>query len=47
MLDGTLGACHGLEIPFVFNTLDTPVVKDLTGGDPEAITLSKKMGDAI
>jgi para-nitrobenzyl esterase len=29
--DGRLGACHGLELPFVFNTLD--VAADLVGPD--------------
>jgi para-nitrobenzyl esterase len=29
--EGALGACHFLEIPFVFDTLDTPGAKLLTG----------------
>lgn len=33
--DGTLGACHAIELPFVFNTLATVSgPKGLAGGDP-------------
>ena len=30
--DGKMGACHALEIPFVFDNLDAPGVGDFTGG---------------
>ncbi len=30
--DGRLGACHALEIPFVFDNLDAPGVEFFTGG---------------
>ncbi len=32
--DGMLGACHALEIPFVFDTLDDPLMRRLTGPAP-------------
>jgi para-nitrobenzyl esterase len=33
--DGRLGACHGLEIPFVFDTLEPgAVLGPALGGDP-------------
>ncbi|MFJ9390842.1 carboxylesterase/lipase family protein [Nocardioides sp. NPDC101246] len=36
--DGSLGACHTLEIPFVFDTLDDPWGIELRGGDaPQAL----------
>jgi len=31
---GGLGACHGLEVPFVFDTLDDPGVAPLAGPVP-------------
>lgn len=41
-LGGTLGACHGLEIPFVFNTLDTQSATAFAGaGAPR--TLARAM----
>ena len=32
--DGRLGACHGLEIPFVFDTLDIGEMENLLGDNP-------------
>jgi len=32
-MDGLLGSCHALEIPFVFDTLDKPGVAQFTGPD--------------
>jgi len=32
--DGALGACHALELPFVFNTLDDPGYAGLLGSCP-------------
>ncbi len=43
---GILGACHGLELPFVFGAVDQPVVQMLSGGGPEAEMLSRQMQDA-
>lgn len=46
MLEGIFGACHFLEIPFIFNTIDAPGMGEFTGGGPEAIALSEKMMDS-
>jgi len=32
--DGQLGACHGVEIPFVFDTLDVPGTRPRVGDNP-------------
>jgi para-nitrobenzyl esterase len=32
--DGRLGACHYLEVPFVFDTLSAPSVAHVAGADP-------------
>ncbi|MFW9896679.1 MAG: carboxylesterase/lipase family protein [Candidatus Thorarchaeota archaeon] len=43
-LDGILGACHSLEIPFVFGNLNAQNLKEFLKGAPE--NLSEKMMDA-
>jgi len=43
-LDGILGACHSLEIPFVYGTLNSPKLKEFVSGAPKE--LSEKMMDA-
>jgi para-nitrobenzyl esterase len=43
-LDGILGACHSLEIPFVFGTLNSPTLEAFVKGAPKE--LSEKMMDA-
>ena len=43
-LDGLLGSCHSLEIPFVFGTLSSPTLKLFVKGAPGE--LSEKMMDA-
>jgi para-nitrobenzyl esterase len=40
-----LGACHGIEIPFVFGTLDAPMVNVFTGDGEERRPLSNQMMD--
>ena len=35
-LDGALGSCHSLDVPFVFDNLDAPDVEVLTGPEPPA-----------
>lgn len=45
-LGGLLGACHGLEVPFVFGTLDHERAGDLAGRGPAARALSERMQDA-
>jgi para-nitrobenzyl esterase len=43
---GALGACHALELPFVFGTLDAPTQDRFAGTGPAAVTLSQQMMDA-
>jgi para-nitrobenzyl esterase len=43
---GALGACHALELPFVFGTLDAPGIDRFAGTGPEAKALSEQMMDA-
>ena len=42
--DGDFGACHALEIPFVFGTLNEPTLREFVQGAPK--DLSEKMMDA-
>ena len=44
--EGKLGACHGLEIPFVSGGVRRPLVAALAGGGAAAEALSKTMRDA-
>ncbi len=44
--DGALGACHALELPFVFGTLSSPFVGLFAGSGPQAERLSTQMQDA-
>ena len=43
---GNLGACHALELPFVFGTLTNPIVGMFCGDGPDARVLSATMQDA-
>ena len=43
---GNLGACHALEIPFVFGTLEAPTLKDFVAVNSETKNLSENMMDA-
>jgi para-nitrobenzyl esterase len=43
---GALGACHALEMPFVFGTLDAPTQDRFTGSGPEVELLSANMMQA-
>lgn len=45
-MKGWLGACHGLEIPFVFGTFKDPQVSKFSGDGAEAEQLSHWMIDA-
>ena len=45
-LDGALGACHGLEVPFVFGTNSNPMIGRFTGSGPLADGLAQNMQDA-
>src|SRR5204862_1095820 len=46
VFDGALGACHALEIPFVFGQLDAPGMAVFAGSGPEAAELSRNMQEA-
>ena len=41
-----VGACHALEIPFVFGTLRHPLLRVLLGGSGGALALSRSMREA-
>jgi para-nitrobenzyl esterase len=45
-LRGALGACHAVELPFVFGTLDAPGMDRFSGSGPEAERLSAAVMDA-
>jgi para-nitrobenzyl esterase len=42
-LRGALGACHALELPFVFGSLHTPDQERFAGRGPEVEALSRAM----
>lgn len=42
--DGSLGAAHGMELPFMFNNI--ALARTLTGGGNDAYTLADKMSSA-
>jgi para-nitrobenzyl esterase len=42
-MDGALGSCHALEIPFVWSTLSTPGSATFTGEGPAAEALAAEM----
>jgi para-nitrobenzyl esterase len=46
MLGGALGACHAVELPFVFGTYDLPGGEQFAGKGPEVEALSGRMMDA-
>ena len=46
MLDGYLGSCHALDIPFVFGTVQNPAIQGFSGGGTEALELSSSMRQA-
>ena len=43
---GLLGACHALELPFVFGAVHLPVVQMFSGAGPAVESLSEKMQKA-
>jgi len=45
-LDGALGSCHGIELPFVFGTLHDPRAAQLVGSGPAADRLAAEIQDA-
>jgi para-nitrobenzyl esterase len=46
LMDGALGACHALEVPFVFGTFSDPMTAMFVGAGPEASQLSARIQDA-
>jgi len=46
LLEGRLGACHAVDLPFTFGTLDTPGMAQFAGGGPEAWALADRMQEA-
>jgi para-nitrobenzyl esterase len=46
MLGGVLGACHAVELPFVFGTFALPGGDQFVGKGPEVEALSARMMDA-
>jgi para-nitrobenzyl esterase len=47
ILGGGLGACHGVDIPFVFDNLDRPGVELFTGPMPERQRVADVFSDAL
>jgi para-nitrobenzyl esterase len=45
-MGGSLGACHAIELPFVFGTLDKPGMAQFAGSGAEADRLCARMMDA-
>jgi para-nitrobenzyl esterase len=45
-MGGLFGACHALELPFLFGTLGHPLFRPFTGKGPEAQTLAARIQDA-
>ncbi|MGH9171416.1 MAG: carboxylesterase/lipase family protein [Acidimicrobiales bacterium] len=43
---GALGSCHALELPFVFGTIDNPLVALFAGAGPDAEALSEAIQSA-
>ena len=42
--DGALAACHGMELPFMFNNVVNQ--REMTGGTPEAYKMADLVSDA-
>jgi para-nitrobenzyl esterase len=45
-LGGMLGACHALDLPFVFGTLEHPMFRPFAGKGAEARALAERIQDA-
>jgi para-nitrobenzyl esterase len=46
LLEGALGACHAVDLPFTFGTLDMPGMEHFAGSGPEAWALSDRMQES-
>lgn len=42
--DGALAACHGMELPFMFNNVEQQ--REMTGGTPEAYRMEERISSA-
>ena len=47
IFEGVLGASHGLDIPFIFNNVDSERVHVYTGNDPSAPSLAKEISSDL
>jgi para-nitrobenzyl esterase len=45
LFDGAMGACHAVDLPFTFGTVDTPFGHAFAGKRPEARVLSEALMD--
>jgi len=43
LMGGRLGACHGIDVPFVFGVAGSKGAERFVGGGPEVVALSDKM----
>ena len=46
LMEGFLGACHAIDLAFVFGTLASPTIAGFSGTGPEAAALSERVRDA-
>lgn len=46
LLGGSLGACHGVEVPFVFGSVGNPAGRAFAGEGPEVAALAARVMDA-
>lgn len=46
LMNGIFGACHALDLPFVFGTFNDPMIGLFSGNGPEVAALSEIMQDA-
>ncbi len=46
LFGGVLGACHGVDIPFVMGAIGTPTGESFAGAGPEAAVLQDRVMDA-
>jgi para-nitrobenzyl esterase len=46
LLGGALGACHGIDVPFVMGSVGTPGGDRFAGSGPEALALQERVMDA-
>ncbi len=45
-MEGAFGSCHAVDLPFVFGTLDEPIMRFFAGNDGEAWRLAERIQDA-